>query len=111
MRTVDVIIGGTLAPRSTSARAFADALNAGIDCVVAVDDLVVLASPLDRRTAFVDVFIGHGSTQTRWMLLDPERSRKGYAVSFRFASSMLRRVSRQGRIPPRVAECMHWRPL
>lgn len=111
MRGVDVIIGGELASRATSARTFAEALNAGSDCVVAVGDLVVLASPVTRRTAHLDVFIGHGSTQTRWMLLDPEHSRRNYTVTFRFASSMLRRISRQGRIPPRVAECLHWRPM
>ena len=111
MTGVEVIIGGELASRATPARAFADALNAGIDCVVTVGDLVVLASPVTRRKAFIDVFIGRGATQTRWMLLDPERTRRDYTVSFRFASSMLRRVSRQGRIPPRVAECLVWRPL
>ncbi|WP_068482726.1 hypothetical protein [Pseudoclavibacter helvolus] len=111
MKGVDVIIGGTLAPRSTPACAFAEALNAGIDCVVTVDDLVVLASPVTRRTAYLDVFIGRGSTQTRWLIVDPEHTRRNYTVSFRFASSMLRRVSRQGRIPPRVAECLVWRPL
>lgn len=56
MKGVDVIIGGTLAPRSTPACAFAEALNAGIDCVVTVDDLVVLASPVTRRTAYLDVY-------------------------------------------------------
>lgn len=111
MRQVDVIIGGELAPRSTPARAFADALNAGIDCVVTVGDLVVLASPVSKRTAYLDVFIGHGNTQTRWLIVDPEHTRRNYTVSFRFASAMLRRISRQGRIPPRVAECLVWRPL
>lgn len=111
MSQVDVIIGGELAPRSTSARAFADALNAGIDCVVTVGDLVVLASPVTRRQAYLDVFIGSGATQTRWLIVDPERARRDHTVTFRFASSMLRRISRQGRIPPKVAECMHWRPL
>lgn len=111
MRGVEVIIGGELASRATPARGFAEALGAGIDCVVTVDDLVALASPVSKRMACLDVFIGRGSTQTRWVLVDPDRRRADYTVSFRFASSMLRRISRQGRIPPRVAECLHWRPL
>lgn len=65
MSQVDVIIGGELASRATPARAFAEALALGIDCVVTVDDLVVLGSPVTRRAAYLDVFIGHGSTQTR----------------------------------------------
>lgn len=111
MRQVDVIIGGTVASRATPAHTFAFALNAGFDCVVTVGDLVVLASPVTRRTAYLDVFIGRGSTQTRWLIVDPERIRRDHTVNFRFASSMLRRISRQGRIPPRVAEHLPWRPL
>ena len=111
MSQVEVIIGGELAPRSTSARDFADALNAGIDCVVTVGDLVVLASPVTRRTAYLDVFTGHDNTQTRWLIVDPEHTRRDHTVTFHFASSMLRRVSRQGRIPPRLAQLLVWRPL
>lgn len=111
MKGVEVIIGGAVASRATPARAFAEALVLGIDCVVTVDDLVVLGSPVTRRAAYLDVFIGHSSTQTRWLIVDPEHTRRNYTVSFRFASAMLRRISRQGRIPPRVAECLVWRPL
>lgn len=111
MRQVDVIIGGELAPRSTPAHTFAFALNSGVDCVVTTGDLVVLASPVGKRTAYLDVFIGRGSTQTQWLIVDPEHARRDYTVSHRFAAVTLRRVSRQGRIPPRLAQLLVWRPL
>lgn len=111
MRTVEVIIGGEIYPRITPSHKFVGALGVGLDVVVTVSDIVVLASPAGGKRAFVDVFIGHGATQTRWMFLEPVRERGDYTVSHRFAAVTLRRVSRQGRIPPRLAQLLVWRPL
>lgn len=111
MRTVEVIIGGTVYPSITPSHKFVGALGVGLDVVVTVSDIVVLASPAGGKRAYVDVFIGCGATQTRWMILEPARQPRDYTVSHRFASVTLRRVSRQGRIPPRLANLMVWRPL
>lgn len=111
MSEVEVLIGGTLVGRATPCKDMERALSRGVDVVVTVDDLVVLAGPASASgQAFVDVFLGN-AIQTRWLIVDPDRSPDGFTVDHRTAAMILRRVSRQGLIPPKLARLMRWRPL